>query len=531
MPTCPAHNALSRRFFLGASASGLLGMGLAGLVAKKVEAGVPVGLLPSEPLEIGHQPQFLLDLHVVDCTWGLRPKGDPPRRVFHQPAKHPANPVLVGDGASWLWAQREGGNGPIRMWYQANLPYTGRDASYATAIAYAQSDDGIHWEKPPLDLFATVELAQQGRQGLRLPRNTVLFPTLLAPKVTGCECGSPTILDVPEKDRRGYRYVMFYKVRGAPLNALRLIGSHDGIHWDPQSDLAISRLGSDHPNAIVYDPHRDEYVMFCRAKHIYRAPGQDKEMLNCGESRRGIARMTSKQLWTEWTADPQTILVPDEIDEQTDFHYFMAMPVFYHASIYWGLLEPFRWNDYVYSELAWSRDGIQFHRLPGRSKLIEYGPDGSWDDTLIFACPRWVDVGDEWWLYYSGWDGPHEDTPRKGRQRSGAVGVVTLRKEGIVSIHGPKEGGVVCTRSIRWPGGSLLVNADASGGELSVRISDSRRRPIEGFDYPDCEPFLGDSVRHEVRWQGRGLEALKDRVIRIEFCLKGADLYTFLASA
>ncbi len=66
--------------------------------------------------------------------------------------------------------------------------------------------------------------------------------------------------------------------------------------------------------------------------------------------------------------------------------------------------------------------------------------------------------------------------------------------------------------------------------EDSIRriVGDGRS---EGFDYPDCEPFLGDSLRHEVRWQGRGLEALKDRVIRIEFCLKGAELYTFLASA
>ena len=35
------------------------------------------GELTSEPLEIGHEPQFVFDLHVVDTTWGLKPKGEP----------------------------------------------------------------------------------------------------------------------------------------------------------------------------------------------------------------------------------------------------------------------------------------------------------------------------------------------------------------------------------------------------------------------------------------------------------------------
>lgn len=33
---------------------------------------------------------------------------------------------------------------------------------------------------------------------------------------------------------------------------------------------------------------------------------------------------------------------------------------------------------------------IHFERLPLRPKLIEYGPNGSWDDTMISACPNWI---------------------------------------------------------------------------------------------------------------------------------------------
>ena len=43
--------------------------------------------VPAEPLEIGHEPQFVLDLHVVDTTWGLKPKGEPVKRVLRQRAE------------------------------------------------------------------------------------------------------------------------------------------------------------------------------------------------------------------------------------------------------------------------------------------------------------------------------------------------------------------------------------------------------------------------------------------------------------
>lgn len=520
----------NRRELLKAGAAGLAGWGIASLAATEARAAMPLGALVAEPLEIGRQPQFLFDLYVVDCTWGLRSKGEPVKRVFHPPVKHKANPVLTGDDPSFLWTAQDRPGGTIHAWYQANQASAGKTGNYATCIAYARSEDGIHWEKPALDLFPQLELPRPDKPPLKLVRNAVLHPSLLDPAGQRCECCVPMILDLPEQDRRGYRYVMFYKVNGAALGGLRLIGSHDGIHWDPKSDLLLNRLPSDHPNSIVYDPLRQEYVMYCRAKHIYRASGQGKELLNCGESRRGIARMTSKQLWTEWTGQPQTILVPDEVDAQTGFNYFMAMPVWRSLGVYWGFLEPFHWNDYVYSELAWSRDGMHFERLPGRPKLIEYGPHGSWDDTLIFACPKWVEMGDQWWIYFSGWNGPHDAVPSKGSNRTGAIGLATIRKEGFVSLRGPSEGGVACTRSLRWPGGALLVNASASDGALSVRVSDELRRPIDGFDYPDCQVFRGDSTRHEVRWKDGGLEKLAGRVIRIEFQLKDADLYTFLAS-
>lgn len=488
--------------------------GLAGFVGFTIGA---MGGPPPEPIEIGYEPQFVCDLHVVDTTWGLKPKGEPVKRMLHQARKHPGNPLITGDDPSHLWALREG-DGRFRMWYQANVKIAGEERGkdlYSVSVAYAESMDGIHWQKPELDLFADA-------RERHLPRNCVIHHI----EEPQCESNAPQIIEVPEKDRRGYRYIMTYTMSTAPLNGIRLVGSRDGIHWDFANDIRIASLSSDTHNTIHYDAARDEYVMFCRSKHIYRAPGQTREMISSGESRRGMSRMSSQELWTAWVVRPQTILMPDERDAELGYNYFMAMPVHRHAGIWWGHLAPFLWNDLYASEIAWSRDGWDFQRLPAREHFIEFGPAGAWDHSMVVATARWVEVGDEWWFYYAGFDKSHDDP--KGR--TGAIGLATIRKEGFISQHGPKTGGVICTRAIRWPGGSLIVNADAHAGGMKIRVSDELRKPILGFNYDDMQPFTGNTTAHEVKWNGKSLDALKGQAVRLEFQLHDADLYTFRAA-
>ena len=73
---------------------------------------------------------------------------------------------------------------------------------------------------------------------------------------------------------------------------------------------------------------------------------------------------------------------------------------------------------------------------------------------MTFGTMDWVEVGDEWWFYYSAYDGPHGTS-----ERDGQIGLAKLRKEGFISMRGPAGGGVLVTRPIRWPGGDLVVNS------------------------------------------------------------------------
>jgi len=264
---------LGRRDLLRSSALGVFGLGLhGGLSGPPAAASLGPGSLPIEPLEIGQEPQFVFDLHAVDCTWALHEKQEPVKRVFHSAKKHAGNPVLGGDEPSHLWVARDGADGLIRMWYQINVPidYQGQrqkgQGQYSTRIAFAESANGIDWVKPDLDLFSK-------KVYQTLPRNLLLYRED-APDKSAC---APQIVEVPQRDRRGYRYLMLYRAKGAGSglpNGIRLVGSQDGIHWDAKSDTLLSPIASDHHNTVVYDSRLQEYVMFLRAKHIYLAPGQ-----------------------------------------------------------------------------------------------------------------------------------------------------------------------------------------------------------------------------------------------------------------
>jgi len=274
-------------------------------------------------------------------------------------------------------------------------------------------------------------------------------------------------------------------------------------------------------SSILWDPKQKLYVWFTRPTDRY---SDGRGPLDGGAIRR-IARLANKELWVEWPIATQNILIPDREDATEGFNFFYGMPTRYHAGIYWGFVWPFKLNTDIYTELVVSRNGRVFQRLPGRPRLIDLGPEGSWDAGMVFGSPNWIEVGDQWRIYYSGHDGPHGS-----HDRTPGIGVAVIRKEGFVSMRGPKAGGVVCTRAIQWPGGRLLVNCDAAEGELKVRISTFEREPILGFDYDDCVSFHGDSTSHEVTWNDKRIDDLKGQVIRVEFLLTTADLYTFRAS-
>ena len=472
----------------------------------------PVDPIPSEPVRIGNETQFLFDNWIVDNRWTDQWQRTGVNVVFHPPVKHVGNPILPGEGG-YVTALYDKEDKIYKMWYSKwyikNPSAPGRgDDKLSHALCYAESKDGLNWVLPKLGLIefdGTKEnnAVWQGPNGYR--------------------ADAPQILQLsPTEDRHGFKYLMLYRTTGAgkELNGTAVVGSQDGIHWDPQSNRRLIGIGSDTYNTIVYDPRREEYVCYMRPKHIYeKETGQGR--LYDGAARR-IARLSSKTFWPEWIGDPQTILVPDIEDDKKGMRFFYGMPTRYESGIYWSFLWLYNEKN-LYPELAWSRDGFEFQRVSGRPPLIPLGEPGSWDGGMIFAAPFWVEVGNEWWFYYTGWDGFHNTLDRKR-----GIGIAKVRKEGLLSVKGPKDPGAIATRRLIWPGGNLSINADPAGGEIKVRVVDAKRKPLENFTWDLCDPIENNTAQ-TVTWKGRSLDELKGQEIRLEFMLRIGDLYTFKA--
>ena len=52
-------------------------------------------------------------------------------------------------------------------------------------------------------------------------------------------------------------------------------------------------------------------------------------------------------------------------------------------------------------QLAYSRDGRNWHRLAAGVPWMTTGPAGSWDEFQMYV-PRVIPHGDEMWVYYGG---------------------------------------------------------------------------------------------------------------------------------
>ena len=503
-----------------------------------------------EPIAIGTTPQLFVDDYLVDNRYALH-NGNTELvvRRYHAPVKYEHNPVVVDPDpeitCTYQAVRYEPESKLFRMWYIAVLPVV-REGENVRGLLfghyhlrYAESRDGIQWTFPRLGLYA-----YKGNKD-----NNIVFahPRFEAMEMKESRrtnwIGSPAPVflneqDMPAADRRGYKYLLTYPQSGggsqpAERNQVFLIGSQDGIHWDHAHRHSLGLFGiSDGWFGMVYDPRIKKYVAYVRPRDRYQRTGNSQnhvdfepnDFVYTGVVRR-VARIENADLWSEWKYSSQSVMLTDDRDRRNGSTALMCISVRYHAGIYFGFLEPFVPRQKIWTELTLSRDGREFERL--HEPVVAAGSDGAWDTKQAWASSDWLEVGNEWWIYY--WASNREpNTPiRSGRQ---SIGLAKIRREGFLSMGIPEVGGVVVTRRVTWPGGDLRVNAD-SQGEMRVRVSDERRDSIAGFDYKDCVPFTGNRVSHAVAWRGHSLDELKGRDLRLEFYFaRAGDLYSFRAT-
>lgn len=448
------------------------------------------------------------------------------RRVSHSPVKHPGNPVLradlpsdgpaiqLRDAPSWdeqagLW----------KIWY---LRF-GDDGNGAGGSGYAQSRDGLTWEKPRLGL-----VEHRGN------RDNNIVVVADAPRAFT----QHIFIDPAAPPERRYKGMIGPRGRVPMVSAdgftfrrleVPVIPSQDESHlnWDPVSRQYLFTVKLTGPfGRAVYLTRSPDFEHWTRPELMYHADARDQE--RGAEYLRAV--QANPRLWRPTVDRPEEYNV--EIYNMAVFRYeglYIGLPNYFESS---GRIPLPRGNqDGINSPKlacsrdlrAWTRVGDFGHFIP----ISELG-EGTLDTGQIMASSRPIPRGDELWFYYSGFDVRY----RPGRARPtdeyrGAIHLAKLRRDGFVSLRGEGPASLVDTRPLEIRGGRLLVNAVASG-ELRAEITSADGRTVlPGWSAAECAPVRGDQLRAEVRWAGRSLAELAGTTVRLRFRPAGADLYSF----
>ena len=492
---------------------------------------------PDGVLDIGPTKQLLIDDYVVEDIDGALIS-------YHPFKKHPGNPLIVPDRPADLTLlllygtiHRNASTGEFRMWY---IGHSIDEVGYREHMCYAESDDGLTWRKPDLGVIEfrgtksnhLVDVTEEGRA--------------VAPHIIYRP-------DEPEPDRRYVRYFQSYPVVGTCAAY-----SSDGIHWRP--DFTPLFLGSDAASP-TFDP---------RTGRFFVVTIQDRAI---GSYVRRSPAVSMSEDGVSWS-DFHPIIWADALDDRRAFrnlsrvrdvlcydypgHYhgeFNDMKPYPYAGMYLASLSVFEccgadlykgtWggrasgkdDSSLHLQLVSSRSANlrEWQRVGSREPMIDRGKPGNWDAGFITAADAPVVVGDELWLYYGGLAHSQQNKAttiftgpviEPGDMPSG-IGLATIRLDGFVSLDADAEQGRLITKKLLFSGKRLEVNA-AVRGSLRVAVLDGEGHALPGFGERDCVPLSGDSVRHEVRWNGGDdLHRLTGRPTRLSFHLQDAEFYAF----
>jgi len=505
-------------------------------------SALPVEATQPNPIEIGSKKQLFIDDFIVESMT--------PRvyRLMNQPVKHRDNPVIRLDTE---WEHKGGlshGGDCGQVFFDPDLGlyrFYGLMVNWDWSqrwIFYAESRDGLHWVKPRL---GQVKVLGYDTNFIALPFDA--------------EASSNAIFRDPAASKQEERYKMIYFQNRNGKRGMYPAYSADGLHWKAYDvNRPAVPYWSDTNNNLIWEAKSQRYLLYLRTFNSLNRWMKPESVYPDGARTRtpGFASSTDFLVWDSPPSirDAEDRFLCFHTDEKDpvgsrDFYTLEVMP---YEGGYIGFTSVYHnmfgvapaamdagkarspWMDRVDVQLLWSRDGEKFQRLGERRVFIPNGPEGSWDEDLIYAVHNGIvreDLG-EIWIYYQGFSGHHWFEHRKEHQR-GQVGLAILRLDGFVCVTGQ---GAVTTRPIKFKGARLTMNASGvdkySGpdyGTVRVEVLDARSgQPVPGFGKEDSIPFGGDKIKHLVTWKGKAdLKSLRDRSIQLRFHLNRAKLFSF----
>jgi hypothetical protein len=394
--------------------------------------------------------------------------------------------------------------GKFRMYYRVDEGDPNVDVNTdQTWTCYAESRDGVRWEKPNLGLVRYKGSTANNILGGK----TDLF-------------NLSVIIDPNERPGSPRRYKMISRIGG-----IRAYVSGDGLRWTAVQTNPILRPEQgpfDSHNVLLWDDEARRFVIYLR--------GIDSAVAGSFKGGRRAIRRSESADFLHWSK-PELVVTADERDP-ADYHFYTNAAVKYERAARSFFMFPM----ILYSErqypgtripgvsdvhFATSRDGVRWSRH-FREPFV--GPDAdprNWVDRNPIVGQGILPTGpNQLSLYYSELFRAPESRIRRA----------TLRTDGFVSVRGPYAGwGEFTTRAVKFSGRRLELNyRTTGGGSLQVELQDEAGRALDGFKLEDCPEMFGDKVEGFARWRkGEDVSALAGKPVRLRVRLRDADLYAF----
>ena len=511
------------------------------------------------PLNIGQVPQLFFDNYMIEMVNFVT-------RTMHQPKKHAGNPVLRQDkpwekvvivrgDTSVYWDEAEQ---LFKYWYGdygwdydafMSMETSGVDKVhwdfYKTTdnrVLYAQSRDGIQWEKPELD-YRSID----GR------KTNICLGNEEHGEVASC-----SVLPDPFETKDSHRYKAIYWTRkGDPETTSRIATAHspDGRAWTPyDKPFRVGEI-TERGDVVILsaDTVSGEYFLDTRARGMQYASFNPKHDLAGGWGPKyypgNPSRMSKRRVYSTNSRDIndwpmlREMLVPDDVDDNLDDEFYVFAR-FRMGDLHVAFLNVFaRTHNMMAVHLLYSRDGFQWNWASRGRPFLDVSPEVEWDCYMVEVGSKPVFLDDEIRVYYGGSSLHHDwwmygekeglDVPEARAGWNGgesALGLATLRPEGFISIDSTVREGLMITRAFVSDGERLVVNAGCGPkGYLEVELSDADDEVVPGYERSACETFREDSSRHVVSWGGRTRQPREvlARGVKLRFFSRHCSLYSF----
>lgn len=459
------------------------------------------------------------------------------KRVWHSAELVDNNPILKPETPLELNAKRgkdaipvaapfddgvwfDPADGVFKMWYHAG---------WFDGLAYATSKDGLHWDRPALDV---------------VPGTNRVLPVMTVDGHRLMRDAASIWLDYTAKDP-AQRWKMFTYFRQEGVHTPesehgQLFTSPDGIHFSELHSIGY-RLGDN--SSIFYDPFRKQWVFSIRGSApSLRGPGEGKVRARSYYARPDFAKLAERKpderfpLWLSLDARDQRDF---DLGYEPQLYDFTAVA---YESLMVGVYGVFYGppNDVCFKEkrpkiidlqLGFSRDGYIYDR-PKRHAFIQSArTPGAWNCGYLHpATGVCLIVGDKLHFYFGAWSGAWDGRP--GMYAGGSTGLATLRRDGFASMDADEKPGTLLTVPVQFKGQFAFVNASAKDGELRAEIVDAQGQVIAPFSFENSQPMRTDSTKHRLAWKGaEDLSSLAGKPVRFRFRLRQGSLYAFWATS